>query len=125
MFNCAKLIATLLAFSALSAISSAGPPHTFEVAGGKFMLDGKPFLILAGEIHPSRVPKEYWRQRIQMAKAMGLNTISVYTFWNMHEPEKGHFNFKGNEDVARFIKICQEEGMWVMLRPGPYVCAEW
>lgn len=99
--------------------------HTFGVSGGKFMLDGKPFVILAGEIHPSRVPKEYWRQRIQMAKAMGLNAISVYEFWNMHEPEKGRFDFKGNENVTGFIRICQQEGMWVILRPGPYVCAEW
>lgn len=110
---------------ALIASSFAAPRHTFQIANGKFLLDGKPFVILAGEIHPSRVPKEYWRQRIQMAKAMGLNTISVYEFWNMHEPEKGRFNFKGNEDVAKFVKICQEEGLWVMLRPGPYVCAEW
>ena len=121
----------LRAFQALAAaaltfaLPASAPAHTFQIEGGKFLLDGKPFVILAGEIHPSRVPKEYWRQRIQMAKAMGLNTISVYEFWNMHEPEKGRFTFKGNEDVTRFIRICQEEGMWVILRPGPYVCAEW
>jgi beta-galactosidase len=110
---------------ALVGSSNAAPGHTFKISDGKFLLDGKPFVVLAGEIHPSRVPKEYWRQRIRMAKAMGLNTISVYEFWNMHEPEKGRFTFKDNEDVARFVRICQEEGMWVILRPGPYVCAEW
>src|ERR1700677_214982 len=88
---------------ALAAVSCASPSHTFEISNGKFVLDGKPFLIRAGEIHPSRVPKEYWRQRIDMARAMGLNTISVYLFWNMLEPEKGRFNFKGNEDIHRFV----------------------
>jgi beta-galactosidase len=115
----------VLAALLLAASSSASPAHSFQIEKGRFVLDGKPFVILAGEIHPSRVPKEYWRQRIQMAKAMGLNTISVYIFWNMHEPEKGKFDFKGNQDVAKFIRVCQEEGMWVILRPGPYVCAEW
>ena len=121
----ARSLLSTLALSALVASSFAAPTHSFSVTKGQFLLDGKPFLILAGELHPSRIPKEYWRQRVQMAKAMGLNTISVYLFWNMHEPEKGHFNFKGNEDIAKFIHICQEEGMYVMLRPGPYVCAEW
>ncbi len=121
----ARSLVSALALVALAASALAAPKHTFEVKNGKFVLDGKPFLILAGEIHPSRVPKEYWRQRVQMAKAMGLNTISVYLFWNMHEPEKGKFNFKGNEDFAKFVEICKEEGMYVMLRPGPYVCAEW
>lgn len=127
MRTLARSLLSSLAFSALviSSNAAATPTHTFQIANGKFVVDGKPFLILAGEIHPSRVPKEYWRQRIRMAKAMGLNTISEYIFWNMHEPEKGHFNFKGNEDIAQFTKICQEEGMYVILRPGPYVCAEW
>ncbi len=121
------LIRPLLSFAilAVATLSSAFPKHTFVVKDGNFLLDGKPFQILAGEIHPSRIPKEYWRQRIQMAKAMGLNTISIYQFWNMHEPEKGRFNFKGSEDIARFLKICQEEDMFAILRPGPYVCAEW
>jgi len=125
MFNYALSLLTVVGAFGLASVSSASPDHKFEIVNGKFNLDGKPFVILAGEIHPSRVPKEYWRQRIKMAKAMGLNTISVYEFWNMHEPEKGQFYFKGNEDVAKFIRICQEEGMFTILRPGPYVCAEW
>ena len=77
-------------------------------------------------MHPARIPAEYWRQRIQMAKAMGLNTIAAYVFWNYQEPEEGKFDFKtGNHDIARFFRICQEEGMYVLLRPGPYCCAEW
>lgn len=89
-------------------------------------MDGKPFQIISGEMHPARIPKEYWRHRIQMAKAMGCNTIAVYIFWNYHEMKEGIFDFKTeNRDIALFIKICQEEKMWVLLRPGPYVCAEW
>src|SRR5512133_294315 len=100
--------------------------HTFALSPTDFLLDGKPFQIRAGEMHPARIPAEYWRHRIQMAKAMGLNTIAAYIFWNYHEAAEGQFDFAtGNRDIARFIRIAQDEGMWVLLRPGPYVCAEW
>src|SRR5579862_4380871 len=100
--------------------------HSFQLKGDDFLLDGKPFQIISGEMHPARIPAEYWRHRIRMAKAMGCNTVAAYIFWNYQEPREGKFDFRsGNHDVARFIKIAQEEGMWVILRPGPYVCAEW
>ncbi|MBO9729427.1 MAG: beta-galactosidase [Chitinophaga sp.] len=99
--------------------------HTFQLGDSAFLLDGKPFQMISGEIHYLRVPRESWRDRIRMAKAMGLNTIGTYVFWNMHEPEQGHYEFTGNNDVAAFVKIAQEEGMWVILRPSPYACAEW
>ncbi|SEW41486.1 glycoside hydrolase family 35 protein [Chitinophaga arvensicola] len=100
--------------------------HSFALSTTDFMLDGKPFQMISGEMHPARIPHEYWRQRIQMAKAMGCNTIAAYVFWNYQEPVKGQFDFStGNHNIAEFIKIAQEEGMWVLLRPGPYVCAEW
>lgn len=100
--------------------------HSFALSKTDFMLDGKPFQVISGEMHPARIPHEYWRHRIQMAKAMGCNTIAAYVFWNYHEPVKGQFDFSsGNHNIAEFIKIAQEEGMWVLLRPGPYVCAEW
>lgn len=100
--------------------------HSFALSKTDFMLDGKPFQMISGEMHPARIPHEYWRHRIQMAKAMGCNTIAAYIFWNYHEPVKGQFDFSsGNHNIAEFIKIAQEEGMWVLLRPGPYVCAEW
>lgn len=90
------------------------------------MLDEKPFQIISGEMHPYRIPKTYWRHRIQMAKAMGCNTIAAYVFWNYNETTPGVFDFTtGNHNIAEFIRICKEEGMWVLLRPGPYVCAEW
>jgi len=99
--------------------------HTFSLGDSVFLLDSKPFQIISGEMHYPRVPREAWRQRMRMAKAMGLNTISTYVFWNEQEPLKGKYDFTGNNDIAAFIKIAQEEGLWVILRPSPYVCAEW
>ena len=100
--------------------------HTFKLNPAGFLLDDQPFQIISGEMHPARIPAEYWRQRIQMAKAMGCNTISAYVFWNYHEPDEGVFDFStGNHNIAEFLKIVQDEGMWLILRPGPYVCAEW
>jgi len=100
--------------------------HTFELGKQDFLLNGIPFQIISGEMHPARIPREYWRHRIQMAKAMGCNTIAVYIFWNYHEREPGKFDFQtGNRDLAGFLKLVQQEGMWVLFRPGPYVCAEW
>jgi beta-galactosidase len=100
--------------------------HSFQLTPGNFLLDGKPFQIISGEMHPARIPKEYWRHRIQMAKAMGCNTIAAYVFWNYHESKEGQFDFSsGNYNIGEFVRICKGEGMWVLLRPGPYVCAEW
>lgn len=100
--------------------------HAFELGERDFLLDGKPLQIISGEMHPARIPVEYWRHRIRMAKAMGVNTIAMYVFWNYHEPREGVFDFTtGNRDIAQFVRIAQEEGLWVLLRPGPYVCAEW
>lgn len=99
--------------------------HTFTIGEGNFLLDGKPFQIISGEMHFARIPHEYWHDRLKMAKAMGLNTICTYVFWNYHETEKGEYNFTGNADVAAFVRAAQEEGLWVIIRPSPYACAEW
>lgn len=100
--------------------------HVFSFDKSEFLLDGKPFQIISGELHPARIPHEYWRHRIQMVKAMGCNTVAIYIFWNYLETSPGVFDFKtGNHNMAEFIKMCQEEKMWVLLRPGPYVCGEW
>ena len=120
------VVALSIAIIAAGARAQAPVRHTFALSPAEFLLDGLPFQIRSGEMHPARIPAEYWRHRIRMAKAMGLNTIAAYIFWNYHEPVEGTFDFKtGNRDIARFIRIAQEEGMWVLLRPGPYVCAEW
>ena len=103
-----------------------GGKHTFTLGTSDFLLDGQPFQIIAGELHPSRIPTEYWRQRIQMAKAMGCNTISVYLFWNYHEAEEGIYDFTTeNRNLKEFFRLVKEEDMWLIVRPGPYVCAEW
>ena len=100
--------------------------HTFEIRDGSFMLDGKSIQIHSGEMHYARIPKPYWRHRLKMMKAMGLNAVATYVFWNYHETEPGKWDFKsGNKDIAEYIKTAQEEGLFVILRPGPYVCAEW
>ncbi|MCU1225616.1 MAG: beta-galactosidase [Edaphobacter sp.] len=99
--------------------------HSFGVAGGQFVLDGKPFRVISGEMHYPRIPRAYWRDRLRMAKAMGLNTITTYVFWNEHEAKPGVYDFSGNRDVAEFVREAQQEGLYVILRPGPYVCAEW
>ncbi|MEW6508566.1 MAG: beta-galactosidase family protein [Bacteroidota bacterium] len=100
--------------------------RTFRLSPDNFLLDGEPFQIISGEIHPARIPKEYWQHRIKMAKAIGCNTISSYIFWNYHETEPGKFDFKsGNKNLAQFLKTAREENMFVLLRPGPYVCGEW
>ena len=106
-------------------VAFAAGPHDFRVEDGQFRLDGKPFQIISGEMHYPRIPRAYWRARLRMAKAMGLNTITTYVFWNEHEPEPGVYDFSGNNDVAEFIREAQQEGLYVILRPGPYVCAEW
>ena len=100
--------------------------HSFGFGQGAFLLDGKPFRIISGEMHPARIPREYWRHRIRMAKAMGCNTIAAYFFWNYHESAPGQYDFTtGSHDLGAFMRIVQEEGMWLLVRPGPYVCAEW
>jgi beta-galactosidase len=111
----------------LTGASAADAPakHTFTIGENDFLLDGQRFQIRCGEVHAPRVPKEYWQHRLQMAKAMGLNTVCAYLFWNMHEPRPGEFNWSGQADLAEFCRLAQEAGLWVVLRPGPYACAEW
>ncbi len=99
--------------------------HTFSIGDKTFLLDGNPFLIKAAEMHYTRIPAEYWEHRIQMCKALGMNTICIYAFWNIHEQKEGEFDFKGKNDIAAFCRLAQKHGMYIMLRPGPYVCSEW
>ena len=98
---------------------------SFTVGEGSFLLDGKPFVVKAGEVHFPRIPREYWEHRIRMVKAQGMNTICIYVFWNFHEPQPDQFCFEGQADVRSFVKLCQKHGLYVIVRPGPYCCAEW
>src|SRR5947199_255850 len=116
--------ATLAAF-AFSLANMANAVPAFSLGGQDFLLNGKPFVIRSGEMHYPRIPREYWQHRLRMAHAMGLNTVSTYIFWNVHEPEPGKFNLSGNADIAEFCRLAQHEGLKVIIRPGPYVCGEW
>ena len=104
---------------------AAEPQHTFSIGEHDFLLDGKPIVIRTGEMHFTRVPREYWRQRLQLLRSMGMNAVCAYLFWNYHEFEPGKFNWSDQADAAEFCRIAQQEGLWVVLRPGPYVCSEW
>ena len=118
-----RLILTLaLALTAGFALAQKG---TFEPSKGTFLLNGKPFIVKAAEIHYPRIPRPYWEHRIKMCKALGMNTVCIYIFWNIHEQEEGVFNFTDNQDIAEFCRVAQKNGMYVIVRPGPYVCAEW
>ncbi len=103
----------------------AAKPGTFTAGEGSFLLNGKPFIVKAAEVHYPRIPRPYWDHRIKMCKALGMNTVCIYIFWNIHEQQEGQFDFSGNNDVAEFCRLAQKNGMYVIVRPGPYVCAEW
>ena len=105
----AKLFSILSAAVLFAAnLPAQTPAHTFAIGTNDFLLDGARLQIRCGEIHAARVPKEYWRHRLQMAKAMGLNTVCAYLFWNLHEPKPGEFNWSGQADAAEFFKISEK-----------------
>lgn len=108
-----------------AAVTSQQHVRTVSVGGGHFIINGKPVQIISGSIHYTRIPRQYWRARLEMAKAMGLNAVTMYAFWNVHEPRPGQWDFSGQYDIARFIRIAQQVGLYVILRPGPYICGEW
>lgn len=122
MKNILWMVMLVLAFSGCGVKSE---PGTFEVGDQTFLLNGKPFTVKAAELHYTRIPREYWEHRIEMCKALGMNTICLYVFWNSHEQKEGEFDFTGQNDIAEFCRQAQKHGMWVIVRPGPYVCAEW
>ncbi len=94
-------------------------------SGNRFYLDGKPFVVISGTMHYFRIPREYWRDRLLKLKECGFNTVETYTCWNLHEPRENEFNFEGNLDIEAYIDTAAELGLHVILRPGPYICAEW
>jgi beta-galactosidase len=117
--------ALLVVSVALLGAQAPRAAHTVTAGPTSMLIDGRPVQIISGEMHYPRIPREYWRDRLKKARAMGLNAITTYVFWNLHEPTPGVFDFSGQNDVAEFIRIAQQEGLYVILRPGPYVCSEW
>ena len=116
---------TFLLFLLCLCMAGRAQNHSFAAGNGTFLLDGKPFVVKAAEVHYPRIPRPYWEHRIKMCKALGMNTLCLYVFWNIHEQREGEFDFTGNNDVAAFCRLAQKNGMYVIVRPGPYVCAEW
>ena len=117
------IMAMLLMFA--SSAMAAPKNETFSVGDKTFLLNGKPFVVKAAEVHYPRIPRPYWEHRIKMCKSLGMNAVCIYIFWNIHEQQEGQFDFSGNNDVAEFCRLAQKNGMYVIVRPGPYVCAEW
>ena len=120
----AALCCLLLWLGAMD-FTMAQQPGTFTLGNKEFLLNGKPYVIRAAELHYARIPREYWEHRIQLCKAMGMNTVCIYLFWNLHEQKPDVYDFTGQNDVAEFVKLVQKNGMYCIVRPGPYVCAEW
>ena len=124
-FLCLASLALLVSGCSSGKSAKEFDTKTFEIGEGTFLRNGEPFVIKAAELHYPRIPVEYWDQRIKLSKALGMNTVCLYTFWNIHEPQEGKFDFTGQNDIRKFIELCKENGLNVILRPGPYVCAEW
>ena len=99
--------------------------RSFTYKDDQFYMDGEPFQILSGAIHYFRVVPEYWEDRLKKLKACGFNTVETYTCWNLHERREGQFDFTGILDLERFISTAEKLGLYVIVRPGPYICAEW
>ena len=117
---------TLVLLAALAMVPGlVAQTRSFRLGDKDFLLDGRPFRIMAGEIHYQRVPREYWADRLVKLRAAGLNTVGTYVNWSALEPEPGHWDFSGANDLAAFIRTAQRLGLWVIVRPGPYACAEW
>ncbi|OAY79034.1 Beta-galactosidase 8 [Ananas comosus] len=129
---------TILTLASSSSSSSSSSPFPFSPRHGSsvssrrfwieddmFWKDDRPFRIIGGDVHYFRIVPEYWRDRLLRAKALGLNTIQTYVPWNLHEPQPQRWNFEGIADLESFLELAQELGFLVMLRAGPYICAEW
>lgn len=119
------LVLSLALLAGSGGVSAATKGGTFTTGDKTFLLNGKPFVVKAAELHYPRIPRPYWEHRIKMCKALGMNTICMYVFWNIHEQQEDQFDFTGQNDIAEFCRLAQKNGMYVIVRPGPYVCAEW
>ena len=119
------LLAALMALAGRTTCAADNNGGTFTAGNKTFLLNGRPFVVKAAELHYPRIPRPYWEHRIRMCRALGMNTICLYVFWNIHEQREGEFDFTGQNDIAAFCRLAQKNGMYVIVRPGPYVCAEW
>jgi len=114
-----------VAVAATAALLCRADGRSFVIKNDSFVKDGQPFVLRSGSLHYPRVPRAYWRDRMQRMKALGLNCVTMYTFWNVHEEVEGSVSFTSEGDVTAFLDTAQGEGLLVLLRPGPYICGEW
>eukprot|EP01023_Acetabularia_acetabulum_P034994 TRINITY_DN32943_c0_g1_i1.p1 TRINITY_DN32943_c0_g1~~TRINITY_DN32943_c0_g1_i1.p1 ORF type:complete len:178 (-),score=14.21 TRINITY_DN32943_c0_g1_i1:81-560(-) len=98
---------------------------SFVIARDRFMKDGQPIQLVSGSIHYFRIHPGYWKDRLQRVKSIGLNAIQFYIPWNFHEQQPGLFEFEGWQDIEGFLHLAQQQGLLVLIRPGPYMCGEW
>lgn len=119
----ASQITAVTPLQSTAAASAAAPAFTYD--SHSFLLHGEPYVIIGGQMDPQRIPPEYWRDRLAKARAMGLNTIFSYVYWNLLEPRQGDWRGgQGAGDITAYFRLAQEEGLHVVLRPGPYICGE-
>ncbi|XP_075772229.1 LOW QUALITY PROTEIN: beta-galactosidase-like [Pelodiscus sinensis] len=104
---------------------AGAPSFQVDYANNCFRKDGAPFRYVSGSIHYARVPRPAWRDRLRKMYMSGLNAVQVYVPWNYHEPLPGVYDFSGDRDLGSFLELTAELGLLVILRPGPYICAEW
>ncbi|KAM5279887.1 beta-galactosidase [Ctenodactylus gundi] len=119
------LLAPLLLGSAHGLHNVSQRTFTIDYSRDCFLKDGQPFRYISGSIHYFRVPRFYWEDRLLKMKMAGLNAIQTYVPWNFHEPQPGHYQFSEGHDVEYFLQLAHKLGLLVILRPGPYICAEW
>ncbi|XP_025407480.1 beta-galactosidase isoform X2 [Sipha flava] len=120
------IVGLLIASVFSNVINSPTSERTFVIDHEKneFLKDGEVFRYVSGSLHYFRIPQPYWKDRIKKMKAAGLNAVTTYVEWSLHEPFPGMYNFEGIADLEYFIKLIKDENMYIILRPGPYICAE-
>jgi len=128
-------VVCLLSVISISAVRVVANSEIFPAEGtakdkiswtnGYFHVNGKPTFLTVGEMHYARIPRELWRDRLWKVKQMGFNCVQMYVFWNAHEPKDGQWDFSDNLDLDAFLSLIQEMGLYAIVRPGPYSCAEW
>ncbi|OAO12635.1 Beta-galactosidase, partial [Blastocystis sp. ATCC 50177/Nand II] len=116
------MFAKSLFFLALFCVSFAG---NFTIAQDSYLLNGKPIQLMSAAFHYFRVHPDRWEDTFKKLANAGMNTVETYIAWNMHEPERGQFNFEGANDLDRYLTLAEKYGFLVIVRPGPYICAEW
>ncbi|XP_062313397.1 beta-galactosidase-1-like protein isoform X2 [Osmerus eperlanus] len=122
------VLTVILGFTFLAAnrnLATGAPSFSIDYNRNCFLKDGRPFQYVSGSIHYSRIPRYYWKDRLLKMYMAGLNAIQIYVPWNFHESVEGVYNFAGDRDLEHFLDVANQTGLLVILRPGPYICAEW